>query len=119
MTTDLQSEYPLDSENVAEMARLTRQARVTTALTDLLPDKLTLADDSRVLDLCCGPGEWVLALARRFPKVEITGVDISQLMIAYNRSLAQEQGLRNAHFRIMDVRQAFSFPDGVFDLIHG
>lgn len=110
------SSYPFDVENVAEMARINRQARFTTTLTDLLPAAITPA--GRVLDIGCGPGEWVLSLAERFPTLTITGIDISQMMTTYALYLAQEHQLHNVSFQQGDVRTQLPFPDATFDLVH-
>ncbi len=79
------SGYVVDAENVAEMARLRRQARMLSEHSCLSPQQLALAQRSHILDIGCGPGEWALAIAQRFPESRITGIDISDLMIAYAR----------------------------------
>jgi tRNA G46 methylase TrmB len=61
------SGYQLDAENAAEMARLTKQARMLSTMLGLLPETVDLTRSSLVLDLGCGPGEWVLEMARRSP----------------------------------------------------
>ena len=118
MTTSDSSHYPLDAENVAEMARLVRQARVLTTATGLLPPNISLPERPLILDLACGPGEWVLAMAEEHPEASITGADISQLMTSYARSLALEKGRHNVHFKVTDITQPLPFPDESFDLIH-
>src|SRR5205823_83620 len=110
--------YMGDAENVAEMARLMRQARVITTTTGLLPPDFVLPAHAVVLDLACGPGEWTLKLAEERPDASITGADISQIMTSYARTLAMEQGLRNVHFKVMDILQPLAFPDASFDLIY-
>jgi trans-aconitate 2-methyltransferase len=40
----------------------------------------------RVVDLGCGPGELTAALARRWPKAEVTGIDSSPEMVARARA---------------------------------
>jgi tRNA G46 methylase TrmB len=61
------SSYQVDAENIAEMARLIRQARLLGTHLGLFPNKLDLTHSSSLLDIGCGPGEWVLEIAQRFP----------------------------------------------------
>ena len=41
---------------------------------------------TRILDLACGTGDFAFALARRFPKAEITGVDLTPAMLEIARA---------------------------------
>jgi len=112
------SGYQLDAENAAEMARLTKQARMLSTMLGLFPGTVDLTHTSRVLDLGCGPGEWILEMARFSPASLFTGVDISELMISYARHCAQERQVSNAQFQVMDVRRPLAFPNASFDLVH-
>lgn len=116
-----QHSYILDPENVAEMARLEIQGRLLTeSMGGLLPERgNTLpAEWVRVLDLGCGPGEWVRQMASSFPQAQVTGLDISQIMIAYAQVLAQQNHLENAHFVRGSLLQPLPFPEGSFDLVN-
>ena len=53
------SGYVVDAENVAEMARLRRQARMLSEHLGLYPQQLALAQRSHILDIGCGPCEVV------------------------------------------------------------
>ncbi|HLI90207.1 MAG TPA: methyltransferase domain-containing protein [Ktedonobacteraceae bacterium] len=77
-----------------------------------------LADIYDVLDLGCGCGGWVMDVAHTYPEMEVTGVDISEQMIAYARAHTQVRGLTNAHFRVMDILDPLDFPDNSFDLVN-
>jgi len=108
--------YLIDAENAAEMARLVTLARQMTEDMDMLfPAHLDLSTVQDVLDIACGPGQWVTDVATSNPSMHVTGVDISSLMIAYAKSQVQE--LPNAHFQVMDARQALDLPDQHFDYI--
>ncbi|QBD83146.1 class I SAM-dependent methyltransferase [Ktedonosporobacter rubrisoli] len=113
-----ETRYPIDVENVAEMARLARQARAITITIGLLPAEIELDDGQSVLDIGCGPGEWVLALAKLHPDTQISGIDISKAMTQHARSLAQKDGIPNAHFRVMDATRSLVYADASFDLAH-
>jgi tRNA G46 methylase TrmB len=43
----------------------------------------------RVLDIGCGPGGWVIDLARQLPQTTVIGIDSSPTMITYANGLAQ------------------------------
>ena len=110
--------YVVDAENVAEMARLTKQARMLSEHLGLLPPAVDVGSQDRILDIGCGPGEWVLEIARRFPANRVSGIDISERMIAYDRYYVNDHGITNAHFQVMDARQPLAFPDASFDLVN-
>lgn len=123
MSTDPQSEnsYIIDPESPAEMARLIRFDQITTkAMGGPLAEQpaSTIASLQNVLDIGCGPGGWVLDVAYALPKVEVAGVDISKTMIAYAHARARSQGLNNATFQVMDVKQTLEFSDNSFDLVN-
>lgn len=123
MPTEHQPEettYFIDAENVAEMARLMNQDRlVTKGMGGPFPelsDHLSSIHD--ILDIACGPGGWVFEVAHTFPKIEVTGIDISKVMIEYARAQARVQWLNNAHFKVMDALKPLDFPDNYFDLVN-
>ncbi|MGB8343363.1 MAG: methyltransferase domain-containing protein [Ktedonobacteraceae bacterium] len=110
--------YVVDAENVAEMARLIRQARMLSEHLGLLPASVQPAPGSRILDIACGPGEWSLEIARRFPNSQVVGVDISERMIEYARYIARDHEIPNIRFEIMDAHQPLAFSDASFDLVN-
>jgi predicted O-methyltransferase YrrM len=111
--------YFIDAENAAEMARLTNLARlITRNMGGLFPPEIDLAGVQRVLDIACGPGGWALDVAQAYPHKEVTGIDISRLMIAYAQAQAREQGLANVQFEVMDALKPLAFADNSFDLVN-
>jgi ubiquinone/menaquinone biosynthesis C-methylase UbiE len=110
--------YFIDVENAAEIARLMKQARLLSTAFDTLPEALQAVENWHILDLACGPGEWVCRIAQGHPSCQVTGIDISQLMIDYATHIAETMQLHNTHFRVMDVRQQLEFCDSSFDAIH-
>ncbi len=72
---------------------------------------LTLAPDSRVLDLCCGTGALTRQLARRVGHGQVIGVDFSPHMLAIARS---KSALVNISYEQADVLQ-LPFGSGTFD----
>ena len=114
---DARSDYFIDAENAAEMARLRRQAQHLTQHFGLLPPGVALRTGASVLDVGCGPGEWACALARQEPYLRCAGIDISHLMIDYATFQAQTASLENAHFSVMDARLPLAFADASFTFI--
>lgn len=113
------SSYFTNAEDVAEMARLNRQAQMLSRQIGLLPAQITLPKAPTILDIACGPGEWVLSMARQVPDGQVTGIDISNTMIEYARFRAQEEGVPNASFQCMDVlSHPLAWPEASFDLIY-
>jgi ubiquinone/menaquinone biosynthesis C-methylase UbiE len=71
-----------------------------------------------ILDLGCGPGGWVLEVAREHPDIEVTGIDISQSMIQFAQAQAVSRGYGNASFMVMDVKKPLFFENESFDLVN-
>ncbi len=113
-----ESSYPIDVENMAEAARLIKQAREATETLGLFPEKMDLTGRQTLLDVGCGPGEWSLNVAKLFPDRQIVGIDISQMMIQYAQHIAHSEKMHNVQFRVMDIRQPLDLPDKSFDMVH-
>ena len=56
----------------------------------------------RILDVGCGAGATSLALAEAFPEAEITGIDLSETLVAAARERAGE-GSANPRFEVADA----------------
>ncbi len=69
----------------------------------------------RVLDLGTGPGEPALTMARSTgPTGRVTGVDLSEKMVAIAQEVARARRLEHVDFRVMDCSE-LTFPDASFD----
>ena len=111
--------YFIDAENAAEMARLTNQDRlVTKSMGGLFPERLDLTRIHDILDIGCGPGGWILDVAREYPEKQVVGIDISTLMVEYARYQAYIQGLNNISFRVMNALEPLDFRDSSFDMVN-
>ncbi|GCE45313.1 methyltransferase family protein [Thermosporothrix hazakensis] len=111
--------YLIDPESSAEKARLLQQGRLlTNKMGGYLPEQTDLTRFHRLLDVGCGPGEWVLDLAFEHPEFEVVGIDVSEQMIEYARTQARMQGLENTSFHVMDATQPLRFPSRSFDLVN-
>ncbi len=60
-----------------------------------------LEKGAKVVDIGCGAGEAVLAIAKAFPESRIRGLDPSQTAIDRARSRAEDAGLTNVEFTVM------------------
>lgn len=66
------------------------------------------------LDVACGPGAFVLALA---PRVRFArGIDLTKALLARAHEFQRERGINNADFTCGDAEQ-LPFPDATFDLV--
>lgn len=71
----------------------------------------------RALDLACGTGHFTLALARHFGFQEVTGVDLSEPMIAAAKKHASDDAeLSHVDFRVGDVTQLSDHADNSVDV---
>ncbi|MFZ0892627.1 MAG: methyltransferase domain-containing protein [Thermoplasmata archaeon] len=71
----------------------------------------------KVLDLGTGPGEPAITIAGVVgPKGHVTGVDLSEKMVAIATQVAHARGLRNAEFLAMDC-SALTLPNSSFDAV--
>jgi len=70
--------------------------------------------EDTVLDVACGPGLVVCALAAVVRHA--TGIDVTPAMIERARALAAEKGLANVAWQVGDVLP-LPYPDGAFSLI--
>jgi SAM-dependent methyltransferase len=114
-----ENKYVLDSESAAEMARLLDQGRlVTEAMGGFFPDDFDLSNIHDILDIACGPGEWVHGVAHTYPHTNVTGIDISNRMIDYASAHAQVRHLYNAHFEVRDALKLQDLPEASFDFIN-
>jgi ubiquinone/menaquinone biosynthesis C-methylase UbiE len=117
--TGKKNHYVMDAENVAEMGRLMRlDAEVTECMGGLFPQHPDLAGVQHALDVACGPGAWASELAYSYQDMQVTGIDISEIMIRYAQEQARVQRLDNVHFQVMDATQPLAFPEGSFDLVN-
>lgn len=70
-----------------------------------------------VLDLCCGQGRHSIGLAKRFPGLNIFGVDQSTYLLGLAKERALAESVQaNTNFREGDIRQ-IPAANSVFDLV--
>ncbi len=79
-----------------------------------LPRVFKLQGHEHLLDVATGTGIAATALAPHLPGGRVTGIDLSEGMLAQARARAQAQGLANIDLHPMDMT-AISFDDAHFD----
>lgn len=78
---------------------------------------IKFVDQGEAADLGCGPGLLVFEMARQAPGLHITGVDLSEEMLAEARRLAEAEGLgTQVAFKPGDV-ETLPLPDESLDLV--
>ncbi len=104
----------------AAIERLTRQdiavffQEVLAALPQLVAD---LSRGGRVVDIHCGGGRWLIAMARRFPGLHLTGVEFEADSIARARAAVSAEGLAD-RIEIRESAATDPGPDGDTDLVY-
>lgn len=103
-----------------ELKRLVVQDDLfTRGMGGVLPEQEDPSRFTRVLDIGCGPGTWLLEMAQTYPAMSLSGIDINSSFIAYAKS--QAQALRVADrvtFQTMDATLMLDFPrSDLFDLV--
>jgi ubiquinone/menaquinone biosynthesis C-methylase UbiE len=109
-----------DQQNEVELHRLVNQDRfVTASMGGVLPEQSDPLAFRRVLDIACGPGGWVIEVARTYPEISLVGIDYNQRYLAYAREQAEARHLDDrVEFRVMDALGILAFPDAYFDLVN-
>ncbi len=78
---------------------------------------IMLQDHGEAVDLGCGAGYLVLGLARQAPGLHVTGIDLSEKLLADARQSAQQAGLADrVDFRLGNVED-LPFPNQSLDLV--
>jgi ubiquinone/menaquinone biosynthesis C-methylase UbiE len=114
-----ENSYVIDAESASEMARLMHQdALITQSMGGVFPERSSLVGVRDLLDIACGPGGWALEVARQYPEIEVTAIDISQTMITYARAQARVRKLTNIQFWVMDALKPLDFLPASFDLVN-
>ncbi len=89
----------------AALAR--NKGEIQTRVRDLVLDRLDWDGQGRVIDIGCGNGPLSMALAREYPRAEVTGVDYWSGMWDYSLSACRE----NARAEGLEERVSFKKAD--------
>ncbi len=91
---------------------------LTEGMGGLFSERANLIGINDILDIGCGPGDWVLSVAGIYPDIQVTGTDVSKTVLEEAESHAKARGFQNAHFRVMDATLPLDFEEGSFDLVN-
>lgn len=106
--------YPGYSHGSTHVGRLSAIGR-------LFGVKSCAPECSRILEIGCGSGINLLAMAQLYPSSGFLGIDFSGKQIAEAESTASATGLGNVHFLNLDIRKLEAADLGQFDyiIVHG
>src|SRR5260221_14484080 len=91
---------------------------------ELLPGKLLAACDlshaRSLLEIGCGAGAWLRAVARLYPDLQCIGIDQDERLLKVANALAQRDHLAQVAFLAQELNGLLPtlFPQGSFDLVH-
>ena len=100
------------------------QRAIVEEMGELLPDDLLaecdISDARSVLEIGCGGGEWLRALAQQYPDLQCIGIDQDELLVKAGSALAYRDGLSQVAFLAHEIDDIPSmlFSLGSFDLVH-
>jgi SAM-dependent methyltransferase len=98
------SAYTRFGEVMAEESNQTTVNALDEHILPLVPGLVEkLERGIRVVDVGCGAGWALIHLAKRFPKSQFVGLDLLDYHVAAGTAKAEEFGLDNVTFRVMDV----------------
>ena len=83
-------------------------------VTQRMIEGLAAQPGDTILELCAGPGEVGLTLARRHPDVRVLVTDFAPRMVHAASNAAKERGLTNVECRLIDA-QDIDLPDASVD----
>jgi ubiquinone/menaquinone biosynthesis C-methylase UbiE len=118
--SELASTYFVHEFNEKELARLILQDRLlTTQMGGILSEQPDPARFQSVLDVACGPADWLLESSKEYPNRRGIGIDISNRVIQYAREQAEVHHMTDrVEFHVMDALSGLAFPDASFDLVN-
>ena len=76
-----------------------------------------LVAGGRVLDVHCGSGRWLVAMAQRFPELRLVGIEAERDSLTRARELVEDAGLAG-RIRIEPVERTAVTRPGRFDLVY-
>ena len=110
-----------DRSNLEELKRLHLQDQMLTrSQGGVLPEQRNPGTFKRILDVGCGTGGWLIAVAKAYPTAEILiGGDVSRTYIEYARTEAEAERVGDqVEFRMLDALRMLEFSTNYFDLVN-
>ena len=72
---------------------------------------------SDILEIGCGYGPNLYLLSKKFPKTELTGIDINPLSVEEGNKWFAQQGILNVKLLVGKADKLSQFPDKNFDIV--
>lgn len=110
-----------DQSSKEEQQRLFLQDQMlTVGMGGVLPEQAQPLCLERVLDVGCGTGGWLIAMANQYPTIgRLYGIDANKRLVESASHLAREHQVQDrVSFCVMDVLRMLEFPDRHFDLVN-
>lgn len=95
--------FPELSNQKMEVDLLRQVSLTATEFEKLIWTELKLNENSKILDLGCGPGFVSIELAKFFPAGTVVGVDFSQKLLSHAKTLQKTEMLTNLSFMQSDI----------------
>ena len=106
-----------DPEVAAAFEWVSRTPQMRLMRNFVVSQAAVLKDQGEAVDLGCGSGQLAIEMARKAPGLHVTGIDLSEKMIADARQSAQRVALEDrVDFRLGNVEE-IPFPDQSLDLV--
>jgi ubiquinone/menaquinone biosynthesis C-methylase UbiE len=106
-----------DPEVARSFARIARIPQMKLLRLYVARRAIALMGQGEAVDLGCGPGDLALKLAQMAPGLQVTGIDLSDEMLAHADARARQAGLEErVSFRKGDVAD-IPFADNTLDLV--
>jgi len=79
--------------------------------------KMNVRNGETALDLCCGTGDWTIALAKASGTGQVVGLDFSQNMLDHGQIKIESEGLNNQIELVQGNAMELPFEDNSFDYV--
>jgi ubiquinone/menaquinone biosynthesis C-methylase UbiE len=109
----------MESADEAEVYASAAAQRHLNAIDNTLIDHMARLDaaSGRLLDVGCGPGNIALKIAKRWPLMQVIGIDYSTNMVRAANDAAESESLAIHTCFLAGDAKKLPFPDGSFDFV--
>src|SRR5579884_1579252 len=84
----------------------------------VFPELTSISAITNVLDVASGAGEWAISAAQASPELHIIGIERDPRLVEQARAQAEEQGVKNVTFQVMEPFAQLSLDADSFDLVN-
>ncbi|KAL1920847.1 uncharacterized protein VTP21DRAFT_11482 [Calcarisporiella thermophila] len=103
--------FPIDEEDAIRLVHEYYTFRAILGCNFFAPIEERLRNGCKVLDVGCGPGLWLLDMAKEYPSSEFVGIDVHSLMFP-------KEIPPNCRFEVVDVLKPLPYADEEFHFVH-